>query len=313
MSILAELPEDILDWQQKDSLRSLSQHFIALNEDSDIQTTNEVGNDSVKTKKQKRKDGNDRGEASEDSDTQTTNEVDNDGVKAKKQRRKDENGANEEDVSSGRSIKEKKRKRKSKNDQIESNEEVATSGPVEGKKRKRKRKDDRSPKTRNPWNRVLNRQSLALHSEIHTHLTDHGPDALRFLTDDSVLTHRITQFSSESVGDAFIACYKYTLDLEDRSVNDTFRWCFSMLMVYDVVRLIFPNRAGRVGKSMQQELNSHLVEFLAPVLGSLDLTQDVALKQLNEWRIYGMKVDLLCTHFGPGSLFFLGDILSKDL
>lgn len=39
---------------------------------------------------------------------------------------------------------------------------------------------------------------------------------------------------------------------------------------------------------------------------------EVACRQLTEWCLQGSKLDLICTHFGEGSLFFLGRQLSVN-
>ena len=84
-----------------------------------------------------------------------------------------------------------------------------------------------------------------------------------------------------------------------------------MLAYYDLVKLVRPQGSGRrVGHVMLKELGS----FLEPVLGSKSPIQiDVAARQLSEWSVHGSKLELLCAEFGPGCLFFLGDLLSPDL
>ena len=144
---------------------------------------------------------------------------------------------------------------------------------------------------------------------MQRHLRQHGTSPSKFQNDNDFLRNRVTEFGSETVGDAFMACYQYTLRLESRRSMDSLRWCFTMLMYFDLVKLIKPDGSGRVGHLMRQEV----IRFLGPVLEPAAIKPDVALKQLNEWSRCGMKVDLLCTAFDPGCLFFLEDLLSQDL
>jgi hypothetical protein len=189
-------------------------------------------------------------------------------------------------------------------DDEESGEEVDTESDTTKKRKKRKRS---SP--RNPWQRVLKLKSLLLPPPIKQHLRDHGTDPKLFLNDDGLLRNSITDFSAETVGDAFIACYQYTLHLVRRRTHDSSRWYFTMLLYYDLVKLIRPKGSGRVGHLMRQEL----VKFLGSVLGPKTIQLDVALTQLNEWSRLGMKLDILCAEFGDGCLFYLDELLSADL
>lgn len=186
-------------------------------------------------------------------------------------------------------------------DEEELGEDVDTD--VETPKKRKK------PSPRHPWQRFLNMESLVLPPAIEQHLRRHGTDPERFLNDEGLLRNNITNFSRETVGDAFIACYQYTLHLDKRRTQDSSRWHFTMLLYYDLVKLIRPNGSGRVGYLIREDL----VKFLGSVHGPKTIQVDVALAQLNEWSRHGMKLNMLCTKFGDGCLFYLNELLSADL
>ena len=162
---------------------------------------------------------------------------------------------------------------------------------------------------RNPWGPFLRLKALEMPAVYEQHLQEHGTIAIRFINDRNSLTNHITRYDHETVGDAFLACYKYTLHLDARSTMDGVRWCFTMLMYFDLVKYIRPNGSARVGCLMLEDVKA----FLGPILGQTTISPDIALKQLNEWSRCGYKLDLLCQHFGPGSLFFLESLLTRNL
>lgn len=73
------------------------------------------------------------------------------------------------------------------------------------------RKRKRSP--RNPWQRFMTLEALVLAPEIEVQIKRCGRDAGKFLEDDGLLKNGITEYSSETISDAFLACYKYTAHL----------------------------------------------------------------------------------------------------
>ena len=162
---------------------------------------------------------------------------------------------------------------------------------------------------RHPWGPFLKRKTLELAHVYVQHLQKHGTDAIRFLNDGYSLQHRIAHYDHSTVGDAFLSCYQYTRQLDSRQTMDRVRWCFTMLMYFDLVKITRPHGSARVGCLMLEDIKS----FLGPVLGHTTLSADLALQQLNEWSRCGYKLSLLCSEFGPGSLFFLQSLLSRDL
>ena len=177
------------------------------------------------------------------------------------------------------------------------------------KSAKRPRTGTGGRKPRHPWRPFLHLRELTLDPLVSQHLTAHGTDPTPFLNDPKTLKHAIGDFGPGTLGDAFMACYEYACRLEERGSNDRFRWCFAMLMFFDLVQLIRPEGSGRVGHLMQQDIH----ETFAQVLRAAGISEDMALKRLNEWSLLGSKINKLCEEFGEGCLFFLGELLSKDL
>ena len=175
-----------------------------------------------------------------------------------------------------------------------------------GKKRKRSGMGSRKP--RHPWGAFMRLKDVVLPLEVKKHL-DKGSDAIAFLGDDKILAHKIGHFGGDAVADAFVACYRYTLCLETRISTDHFRWCFTMLMYFDLVQLIRPNGSGKVGAVMLQEIEA----VLGPVLEQLGVDKKQAIQRIDQWSLHGAKLNQLCEEFGPGCLFFLGDFLSANL
>ena len=162
---------------------------------------------------------------------------------------------------------------------------------------------------RNPWRAFMRLTAADLDITVEDYLqSEAGPQ--EFLDDPDPLTHRIAEFQTEDkMGDAVMACYRYTISLDSRHHVDHVRWLFSMLMFFDLFKLIKPQGSGRVGHLMQRDFN----KFLGPVISASNMAEGVALKQLNEWSLRGSKLHKLCLELGPGCLFYLGDQLSRDL
>ena len=176
-------------------------------------------------------------------------------------------------------------------------------------KRKRKRGTG-SRKPRHPWGVFIRLKDVdvTLPSEVQKYLRK-TTDPIKFLADEKTLENKIDQFGAETVADAFVACYKYTLQLEMRRSTDHFRWCFTMLIYFDIIRLLRPEGSGKVGPMMLQELEV----VLEPILKQLHVDKQQALQRINKWSLYGAKLSQLCDEFGAECLFFLGDFLSENL
>ena len=186
-------------------------------------------------------------------------------------------------------------------------DEEGEEGEEDCPKRKRKRGTGQR-KPRHPWGVFIRLEDVTLPSEVQKYLRK-TTDPIKFLADEKILENKIDQFGAETVADAFVACYKYTLQLETRRSTDQFRWCFTMLMYFDMVRLIRPEGSGKVGPMMLQELEA----VLGPILEQLHVDKQQALQRIDKWSLYGAKSSQLCDEFGAGCLFFLGEYLSENL
>ena len=61
------------------------------------------------------------------------------------------------------------------------------------------------------------------------HIRNYGSDAFLFLNDSVTPSLQITDDTLDE-GDAFLACFRYTLHLQSRGAKDRMRWLFSMLL-----------------------------------------------------------------------------------
>ena len=174
--------------------------------------------------------------------------------------------------------------------------------------KKRKAAGTGSKKPRHPWGAFMRLQEVTLPVTVEKYLRK-GTDPMQFLADAKIMNHQIGTFGHEAVADAFVACYKYNLHLETRRSMDHFRWCFTMLMYFDMVRLIRPDGSGKVGFMMLQELEA----VLGPVLEQIGVDKQQALERIDQWSLHGAKLGQLCDEFGAGCLFYLGDQLSANL
>ena len=179
----------------------------------------------------------------------------------------------------------------------------------EGGSRKKRKRSGTGSKKRHPWEVFMRLEEVRLLPQIEKHLRKNGTDPIRFLADDKILSHRISEFGSDKIKDALAACYQYTTQLEDRQNTDNVRWCFSMLMFFDLVKLIRPKGSGKVGSSMMGELDNRF----GSMWEQAHITKKEALENIDKWSLLGAKVDGLCAEFGVGCLFFLGNLLTRCL
>ena len=161
--------------------------------------------------------------------------------------------------------------------------------------------------SRHPWAPFMRLKKVVLAYSIEHHLRQYGPDAEKFLSDDDLLKHKIFECAEDAVSDKFMAYYEYTLQLAARRSKDGIRWCFSMLMYFDLVKVVKPKSSGKkVGRLMLKDI----IKFLGE---SSTLDPKMAYKNMNKWAGFGRKLDLLCTTFGPGCIFYLVDFFSTNL
>lgn len=101
----------------------------------------------------------------------------------------------------------------------------------DGDKGRKRKRGKASP--RNPWAAFSHMESLMLPAPYENHIKKYGSDPARFLNDKVTLAHQIAEPNSDE-GDAFLACFRYTLHLQSREAKDRVRWFFSMLLYFDL-------------------------------------------------------------------------------
>ena len=168
-----------------------------------------------------------------------------------------------------------------------------------------------SPETRHPFKRFLKLTQgdvkLPLCIQVRLPAADFDPE--KFLVDRTALGDGLILGGSISVADAFVGRYSYIIQLRTRHDSDRYRSLFSMLMVFDIVRCIWPNASGRIGHLMSRDLQ----DAMSDVLPALKMDPEEVRNNLNEWSILGSKLNFICEEFGPGSLLLIGEHLSNDL
>ena len=174
---------------------------------------------------------------------------------------------------------------------------------------KRRRKGTGGATPRHPFRPVMRLKEVYLDPFIAKHIRDHDNDPAAFLNDGEVLKFQAASLDPEKIADIFVSCYKFTKDLKVRIAKDHYRWLFTMLLFFDLFRLIKPDGTGRVGHLMRQDVQT----IFGDVLRQAHIPEDKGIEELNEWSLAGSRLNLLCDGFGCGSLFYLGDVLSKDL
>lgn len=162
-------------------------------------------------------------------------------------------------------------------------------------------------KERSPFRRFLRMHILTLDPSIQQHLETHGTNPNLFLSDTEVLNHPLNH-PTNSISDAFIACYNFTRAVTRRTAKNLLRWHFAMMFHFDLVKIIQPDSNGFVGHVMHNKL----MKFLQPLEGTPGFKSDIALKDLKRWSNYGSKLAQLRDELGIGCFFYL-PYLSEDL
>ena len=165
------------------------------------------------------------------------------------------------------------------------------------------------PAPRNPMQRFLNitQVTLLLPKQMESFIRVNGPDAAAFLEDFETLGDELLE--AVDIADALVRRYEYTVVLQNRQKKDRYRSLFSMLMFFDIVQCLWPQASGRLGEVMKDQLT----ETLGEVAKNGEYQVSVMRDGMNEWSLIGSKLDGLCSMFGPGCLFLLGEHLSDDL
>ncbi|KAG9526326.1 hypothetical protein KCV07_g857, partial [Aureobasidium melanogenum] len=164
----------------------------------------------------------------------------------------------------------------------------------------------RGPKTRNPWQRVLNLQRLSLPPAIASLLQENG-DPRDFLNDKERLVY-LTDDQEQDSGSALMVCYEFAQELQRREGVDRIRLLFIDLFFHDMIRCLFPEATG---KKMGHLMKEDAAMLLAGWEG-LDVDIEELRNTMNDWSKCGRKLDWLCRKFGEGCLFYISDDLSQN-
>ncbi|KAL8835849.1 MAG: hypothetical protein Q9170_003143 [Blastenia crenularia] len=163
-----------------------------------------------------------------------------------------------------------------------------------------------------PFARFLRLQSVTMAPVMQQYLERHGVDPVPFLEDTRALKHKRLDFSdTQNRSDAFWATYRWASALVKRRAQDSLRWCFTMMMYYDLTQIIRPQSSGKVGHLMLAQIK----DYLGPLQDQVGVPATEVLKQINQWARHGKKLNILCAEFGPGCLSYLAEnsLLSEDL
>lgn len=166
---------------------------------------------------------------------------------------------------------------------------------------------------RDPWKRITNLDSLPqLPEHVKAHIRKYPDikDAEKFLRTLS-LTSNCGQYNSQNdLGDAFMARYSWTQQVERRDDQVHILQLFNDLFWFDMMQLLRPQGTGRVGGVMRDELD----KFLTPLeLEGMDLDKEEVMANVGKWSIRGAKVNKLCNSWSAGVMLVLHKELSRNL
>lgn len=168
---------------------------------------------------------------------------------------------------------------------------------------KKRKRPNEEKKSRGNWPGFADIKSLQLPDVYARHIRDVGCDPENFLNDSIGLAHKIVAQGSDEA-DATLACFQYTCHLQSRGDKDRIRWLYSMLFWYDLTTLWHPRGCARAGDKMLEQIED-LVQDRLP--------KSVDVKPIKKWIIVGSKLNSICEAFGVGCLFFIEQLLTKQL
>ncbi|KAJ5062908.1 hypothetical protein J3E72DRAFT_373639 [Bipolaris maydis] len=163
-----------------------------------------------------------------------------------------------------------------------------------------------------PWKRITNLEILpALPVFVTTHLKKYPADteAENFLRALSLASNCGQYSSADDLGNAFMARYKWTQQVERRDEKIHIFQLFNDLFWFDMMQLLRPHGTGRVGAMMRVELD----RFLTPLdFDKMGLQKHEVMANVGDWSIRGAKIHKLCVRYGPGVILVLHKQLSRS-
>jgi hypothetical protein len=166
---------------------------------------------------------------------------------------------------------------------------------------------------RDPWKRITNLESLpGLPDHVEAHIrkypgVDHAEKFLRVLS----LASNCGQYNSQdNLGDAFMARYTWTQQVERRDEQVHILQLSNDLFWFDIMQLLRPQGTGRVGDVMRDELD----KFLTPLdVEGMGLDKEKVIDKVGTWSIRGAKLNKLCNSWSAGVILVLHKELSRNL
>jgi hypothetical protein len=188
--------------------------------------------------------------------------------------------------------------------------DTTTEGQPASKKRKRLSQGSQIKK--GYYAAILKRKELTVGTEILEHIQLHGTEPYLFLNAKwSAYKGGLSEFYAGNAGDAFLACYQYARDTQDKIGITKCQWLFFMLLFYDIVKIVWPNAGTRLGEIMVKDLGKMLSGLSEETRGGINVAG--AAQDIQSWFYLGRKLNILCSKFGAGCLFPLAEVLSEDL
>lgn len=166
---------------------------------------------------------------------------------------------------------------------------------------------------RDPWKRITNLEHLPEVPEyVNAHIRKHSGNAEdeKFLGILSLTSNCGQYNSTNDLGNAFMARYSWTQQVERRDDKIHILQLFNDLFWFDIMQLLRPRGTGRVGAIMRDELD----KFLTPLdFDQMKLQKEEVMENVGDWSIRGSKINKLCSRYGPGVIIVLHRQLSRSL
>ncbi|KAI4923511.1 hypothetical protein J4E85_008550 [Alternaria conjuncta] len=165
---------------------------------------------------------------------------------------------------------------------------------------------------RDPWKRITNLEHLPEVPEyVNAHIRKHPGNAEdeKFLGILSLTSNCGQYNSTNDLGNAFMARYSWTQQVERRDDKIHILQLFNDLFWFDIMQLLRPRGTGRVGAIMRDELD----KFLTPLdFDQMKLQKEEVMENVGDWSIRGSKINKLCSRYGPGVIIVLHRQLSRS-
>lgn len=168
---------------------------------------------------------------------------------------------------------------------------------------------DTSDKPADPWAPFLRIKELSLDPTVQKYVEEHGTDArkfIKFLQDGEPSAADTTSSPQEYL----VKCVLDARTLETKMKMNRLCRLYMYLMFYDLVTEFMPYVApGEKPKAITLQQLKNIIGD-TPLVG---ITETEVLENINRYCEYGATLQVFCTKFGQGSLFYLVDQLTEEL